>query len=66
MRHRSLYCEGEKCFCGQQADHKIEEVIFDDDWSMQNPIAMMRGRHPLTSYICHEHFRMIMGPAADR
>ncbi len=50
-------CEGEKCFCGAPAAHKIEETIFHDD-----PVPH---RHPLTAYICHEHFRMVMGPAAD-
>ena len=34
------------------ASHKVEEHIFDDD---PNPI-----RHPLTQYVCCEHFKMIM------
>jgi hypothetical protein len=50
-------CEGERCYCGAPAEHKVEEVIFDDD-----PI---QPRHPLTSYICHAHFREIMGRMAD-
>lgn len=54
----SICCEGERCFCGAQAEHKVEETIFDDD---PHPI-----RHGLTRYICHAHFREIMGPAADR
>jgi hypothetical protein len=48
--------EGERCFCGKPAAHKVEEVDFADD---PQPI-----RHPLTSYVCREHFREIMGPAA--
>lgn len=48
--------EGERCFCGKAAAHKVEEVVFADD---PQPI-----RHPLTSNVCHEHFREIMGPAA--
>lgn len=58
MTYISKYCGGEKCFCGKPAEHKVEETIFDDD-----PIP---NRHPLTSYICHQHFRQIMGRAADR
>lgn len=50
-------CQGERCHCGAPAEHKVEETIFHDD-----PV---RNRHPLTSYICHPHFREIMGPAAD-
>lgn len=51
----SRCCEGELCFCGQPAEHKVEETIFDDD-----PIPH---RHPLTRYVCHKHFCEIMGPA---
>jgi hypothetical protein len=54
----SVACAGEKCYCGQPAEHKIEETIFADD--------PMPHRHELTTYLCHEHFRTIMGPAADR
>ncbi|WP_439398793.1 hypothetical protein ACRQ5Q_15385 [Bradyrhizobium sp. PMVTL-01] len=51
-------CRGEKCFCGADSEHKVEETIFHDD-----PLPH---RHGLTAYLCHEHFRMVMGPAADR
>lgn len=51
-------CEGEKCFCGKPAEHKVEETIFFDDPHQR--------RHPFTSYICHEHFVQIMGPAAEQ
>lgn len=54
----SACCEGERCYCGASAEHKVEEVIFHDD-----PLPH---RHPLTRYICHAHFREIMGPWADR
>lgn len=58
-RFVSACCGGEKCsFCGEPAEHKVEEAIFFDD-----PIPH---RHPLTAYICHGHFVSLMGPAADR
>ena len=50
----SGYCQGEKCYCGDPASHKVEEVIFHDD-----PLP---GRHPLTAYVCDVHFRRLMGP----
>lgn len=65
-------CKGEHCYCGQPAEHKIEEVIFSDDPSnvpiiigdhMMPSVAM---RHPLTRYVCHQHFVEIMGPLAKR
>jgi hypothetical protein len=58
MTFRSVCCEGEDCFCGKPADHKVEEAVMHDD--------PMPNRHPLTRYICHEHFAMVMGPAANR
>ena len=54
----SASCQGERCYCGKPAEHKIEETIFWDD--------PHQGRHPFTSYICHEHFVEIMGPAAEQ
>lgn len=51
---RSLSCEGETCsICNEPAGAKVEEHIFSDD-----PIAV---RHPLTAYVCMNHFRNIMG-----
>src|SRR5262245_39165287 len=51
-------CLGERCFCGAPAEHKVEEAIqFDDPFP---------ARHPLTTYICHQHFRQIMGPATGQ
>jgi hypothetical protein len=47
-------CKGEICsVCGKDATNKLEEKIFHDD-----PNNM---RHPLTAYVCREHFRMIVG-----
>lgn len=47
-------CKGETCsVCGKPANNKLEETIFWDD-----PNQM---RHPLTAYVCREHFRMIVG-----
>lgn len=55
----SKCCEGERCICcGRPAEHKVNENIFFDD-----PYP---ARHELTAYLCHYHFRQIMGPAADR
>ena len=54
----SICCEDEICYCGSPAEHKVEEVIFHDD--------PLQHRHPLTRYVCHRHFRGIMGPAANR
>lgn len=52
-------CVGERCsVCGWQAVTKVEEVVFADD-----PLPE---RHPLTTYLCALHFRVIMGPAAAR
>ena len=44
-------CNGEKCYCGLPAKHKIEEVIFDD----------MQPRHPYNNYVCDEHFMKALG-----
>jgi len=50
----SASCKGELCsVCGKAATNKLEETIFWDD-----PNQM---RHPLTAYVCREHFRMIVG-----
>lgn len=67
-RFVSACCNGEKCFCGAPAEHKVEETIFDDDPTGHITIGgrqLIGARHPLTSYICHTHFAQIMGPAAD-
>jgi hypothetical protein len=56
----SVCCEGEPCSfkgCEEPAEHKVEEVIFHDDPFQQ--------RHPLTAYVCHNHFLAIMGVAAN-
>jgi hypothetical protein len=58
MAFVSACCEGERCICGAPAEHKVEETLFHDD--------PRKHRHPLTNYLCHEHFRQIMGPAAER
>lgn len=65
-RFVSKCCQGESCFCGAPAEHKVEETIFSDE----PPIGHIPGlgipihRHPFTAYICHKHFVQIMGPAA--
>jgi hypothetical protein len=49
----SRACEGERCYCGEPATNKVEETIQFDD-----PVPQ---RHPLTAYMCREHFNQIMG-----
>jgi hypothetical protein len=45
--------KGEHCsVCGQAAQRKVEETIFDDD-----PRVYV---HPLTTYLCLEHFNGLM------
>lgn len=59
-------CVGEHCFCGAPASTKVEETIFSDDpcYADDGPAGGLprefRGRHPLTAYICAEHFGQIM------
>lgn len=44
--------QGEVCgVCGQPAQRKVEETIFDDD---------PRHVHPRTTYLCLEHFNALM------
>lgn len=57
MSFVSKSCVGEFCFCGEPATHKLAETIMWDD--------PQPSRHPLTTYICQDHFRQIMGPAAE-
>ncbi len=67
-------CGGEICICGKPAQRKIEEVIFDDDphgWQEDTNAWAQHGfrhkgekilaRHPLTSYLCLDCFKRIMG-----
>ena len=57
-RFVSEICRGEKCRCGKDAEHKVEEAAYDDD-----PFPF---RIPLVTYICHDCFVGLMGPAAGR
>ena len=41
--------------CGGPAEHRVEETIRPDD-----PTP---GRRPLAAYLCHGHFREVMGPS---
>lgn len=57
---RSACCDGEVCNfqgCEAPADRKMSETIFIDD--------PLRHRHPWTAYLCFDHFRQIVGEAAD-
>lgn len=48
-----LTAQEEKCRCGRWAAHKIEET------------SGPGGFHPLTAYLCCEHFRSAVGGAHD-
>jgi hypothetical protein len=52
----SATCRGHRCWCGQEATHKVGEEIPPDD-----PVP---ARHNLTSYICCTHFLQLMGPSS--
>jgi hypothetical protein len=47
---------GEICHCGNPVEHMVEEVVPFDD---RNP-----HRTALKTFLCSDHFREIMGPAA--
>lgn len=51
-RFVSKCCKGERCWCWEPAEHKVEETIFPDDPHQH--------RHPFTAYLCHYHFCEIM------
>lgn len=61
-------CRGEKCSCGAQARHKVEEVLFTDDptafifctYACEKPL-IGPCRHPSTAYLCSKCFGKIMG-----
>ena len=54
MMFKSACTNGEKCsLCDKEAYSKVEENIFMDD--------PFHNRHPLSSYVCEEHFRTIFG-----
>jgi hypothetical protein len=50
--------KGERCrICGGPAEHRIEETICPD-----NAIPICR---PLAAYLCHSHFREVMGLSTE-
>ena len=55
---RSKYTIGEICKCGNDAYHKVEEHVFNDD-----PFP---DRHELTTYLCPDCFADLMGPVRWR
>jgi len=58
----SIYCNGEKCrMCKKDASHKVEEVIFDDDTTIQTYAGIIIERHPYIAYVCCNCFELIMG-----
>lgn len=67
-------CQGERCWCGAPAEHKVAEVVQHDDPRMApqaitpypgaRPFVVRGNFHELTTYVCHAHFRQMMGPAA--
>lgn len=60
-------CGGEVCrVCKAPAAHKVEETPLIDpvEYPPGTPIYPWAVPfHPLTAYLCCEHFTMIMGPA---
>ncbi len=57
--HVNESCVGEVCLinnCNRDATHKVEEVIIEGD---PNPL-----RHPLTNYICCNHYKKVFGALA--
>lgn len=68
MKHnQALCCRGEKCHCGNDAYHKVGEEMIDGDPTLLSSVAGLPtiGRHTLTTYVCCECFRKIMGPVAE-
>ena len=54
VKYTPPQCVGERCIiCGEQAKHKVAEVILSDD--------PLQGRHELTAYVCTNDFRKIFG-----
>ena len=49
----SIYCQGEKCFCGKDAVKKISEVILPDE---------DQTKHELTQYVCIDCFNKALRP----
>jgi hypothetical protein len=49
-----IWAEEESCRCGNPAAHKVEEV------------SGPAGFHPLTAYLCCEHFGGVVGSAHGR
>lgn len=47
------FLTGEKCKCGRQATHKVQEFVPDSD-----------NRHPFTAYLCCNCFGKLFGPMA--
>lgn len=66
-----MFAREERCsICGEPAHRKVEETIFPDDPTAfvhvdTDPPSRIPARHPLTAYVCFDHFREIMGPAAN-
>jgi len=59
MNEEATIYTGEKCsVCGQPASHKIGE-----EFAVGDPRAM---GHNLTSYVCEDHFNMVICPYKPR
>jgi len=52
---RTKFTIGEVCDCGEDAYHKIEEVLFEDD-----PNRLWEIHHPYSTYLCKNCFKKIM------
>lgn len=61
----------ESCRCGALASHKVEEMrhsylrrVPDEILAEYERRGLPFRRHPLTQYVCCEHFALLMGPAS--
>ncbi len=60
----SCSCGGERCYCGNDATHKVgEEIPHDEKDSYPEPLKGLSIRHNFTQYVCCQCFTNIMGNA---
>jgi len=64
MHHVLESSIGEKCTCGKQASHKVEEVLDFGSFSIIEDVVNAGVRHPLTTYLCCDCFSKLMGSLA--
>jgi hypothetical protein len=59
----SAQCAGQACFCGQSAERKLREVVFEDDPSkgVDELTFATTYRRPPAAFVCEVHFNRVMG-----